>query len=519
MSWRDGQAARLFHERTKHSPVSIRSSPHFLDWDNQPLPYKIYREVDSVSLPPVAEPSGMDALSALSGEALANERLDVGTLGRLLFHTAGITKRLRFGGREMEFRAAACTGALYHIEVYVAAGELDGLRSGLYHYDPRGHGLDRLRSGDYRETIAEATGGEPRAARAEALLILTTTFWRNSWKYQNRAYRHAFWDSGTMLANLFAMGSASGVPAHLVLGFADEDVTRLLDLEPDLEAAVAIVALGRSGTEAPLVSRAAAELAPLGLATEPLSSGQVDYPAIREMHRESSLASGNEARAWREAGPPVATRLEGNAGRDLRPLDPWAEGEREGGSLERVIRKRGSARRFLGEEIDFRDLSTVLSLATRGVSADCLPREITLCDPYLIANGVKGLAPGAYAFHPGRPGGLETLHEGDVRDESRFLDLEQDLAGDASANLYLLVDLEAVLERYGNRGYRVAQIEGGILGGRIYLACYALGLGASGLTFYDDAVTGFFSPNASGKAVMFLAALGVPARRRVLFQK
>jgi SagB-type dehydrogenase family enzyme len=372
-----------------------------------------------------------------------------------------------------------------------------------------------LRRGDFRAVLVQATGVESRAATAEALLVLTTTFWRNSWKYRDRAYRHAFWDSGTMLANLFAMGCALGIPAHLVLGFADGDVGRLVALDPDREAAVAIVALGGSASVPPSVP----DLVPLDLATEPLSRHEVDYPATREMHRKSSLASGSETREWREVAPPVGTRLDGKTGRALRALEPWPEGERPAAPLERVIRKRGSARRFVPEAIDFRDLSTALSLATRGVSADVLPRTTTLCDPYLIVNAVKGLSHGGYAFHPGPPGGLETLYSGDVREKSRFLDLEQDLAGDASANLYLLVDLDTIVERYGNRGYRVAQIESGLIGGKLYLASYALGLGASGLTFFDDAVTDFFSPHASGKSVMFLVALGVPARRRVLFQK
>jgi SagB-type dehydrogenase family enzyme len=527
MSWRGREESLLFHERTKHSPLSLRSSPHFLDWDNQPLPYKIYRGVESDSLPAIAEPEGMDALTALAGASMTSAdpgaRVDLDSLGRLLFHTAGITKRLRIGGREMEFRAAACTGALYHVEIYVAAGDVDGLGAGLHHYDPRGHALDRLRHGDVRSSLFAATGGEPRVARADVVLVLTTTFWRNSWKYRSRAYRHAFWDSGTMLANLFAMGAALRISAHLVLGFADEDVCRIVDVDPDHEAAVAVVALGESRSAPP---PAPLHVAPLGLPTEPLSRAEVDYPAIREMHRASSLANGDEAKEWREAGPAPATRHDGRTTNALRPLEGSSESETSVTSttlfLEQVIRKRGSSRRFRPEPIDFRHLSTALALAVRGVSADALPRGSTLSDPYLIVNGVNGLSPGSYAFHPApvaARGALELLHEGDVRAKSRFLDLEQDLAGDASANLYVLVDLAAVLERYGNRGYRVAQIEGGLIGGRLYLASYALGLGASGLTFFDDAVTDFFSPHASGKAVMFLGAFGVPGRRNVLFQK
>ena len=79
-------------------------------------------------------------------------------------------------------------------------------------------------------------------------------------------------------------------------------------------------------------------------------------------------------------------------------------------------------------------------------------------------------------------------------------------------NVYSMSDLPRVLERFGNRGYRAAQLEGGITGGRIYLAAYAQRFGATGLTFFDDEVTEFFSPHAAGKSVMFLVALGHPDR-------
>ena len=497
MSWRSSEAARLYHERTKHSPLSVRTVPHFLDWENQPLAFKIYPGAEKVPLVPVPK-SSEPAPVPLS--------LTVETLSRVLFFTAGITKHLRFSRGRMPFRAAACTGALYHVEIYLVTGGIEGLDAGVYHYDPRLHVLDRLRSGDFRAQLVDATGGEANAAGAGSFLALTTTYWRNAWKYRARAYRHAFWDSGTMLANLFAIGAAGGIPMHLVLGFADDEVHRLLDVDVDKESAVALVAIADAGRKAAATAPSAPE--PLELETTPLSAAQVDYPEIREMQRASSLGSGAEAREWREAGPREATRNQGT-GTTLRHLDAPAS-ELNLLELEGVIRKRGSARAFeRGASIDYRDLSAILARSTRGVSADSLPAETTLCDPYVIVHKVNGLPPGAYAFHP-RARGLELLREGDFRSNARFLDLEQDLAGDAAANLYLLVDLEPLLARYGNRGYRVAQLEGGLIGGRAYLAAYALGLGATGLTFFDDAVTEFFSPHASGKSVMFLAAFGVP---------
>ena len=154
MSWRSSEAARVYHERTKHSPLSVRTVPHFLDWANQPLAFKIYPGAEKAALVPVAEP------------ARVPPTLTAETLSRLLFYTAGITKHLRSPRGRMPFRAAACTGALYHVEIYLVTGRLDGLEgldAGVYHYDPRLHVLDRLRSGDFRGPLVEATGGEASA--------------------------------------------------------------------------------------------------------------------------------------------------------------------------------------------------------------------------------------------------------------------------------------------------------------------------------------------------------------------
>ena len=110
---------------------------------------------------------------------------------------------------------------------------------------------------------------------------------------------------------------------------------------------------------------------------------------------------------------------------------------------------------------------------------------------------------------------MELLKEGEFREQAGYLGLEQELPADASVAIFFLADLKAVLERFGNRGYRAAQIEAGIIGGKLYLAAYALRLGATGLTFFDDDVTEFFSPHAAGKSAIFLTAVGLPAKRRL----
>jgi nitroreductase len=110
----------------------------------------------------------------------------------------------------------------------------------------------------------------------------------------------------------------------------------------------------------------------------------------------------------------------------------------------------------------------------------------------LIANAVEGLEPGAYTYAHG----FELVSSGKLRDKARFLCLDQPLGGDAAATLFLLADLNATLRALGDRGYRAAQLEAGIIAGRVYLAAYACGLGATGLTFYDDEVRAFFQTEA-----------------------
>jgi SagB-type dehydrogenase family enzyme len=178
-----------------------------------------------------------------------------------------------------------------------------------------------------------------------------------------------------------------------------------------------------------------------------------------------------------------------------------------------VILRRGSARRFARDAISFAQLSTILDCSTGGVPADFLePSGVQLNDLYLIVNAVEGISSGAYVFNRERRG-LELLKQGDFRREAGYLGLDQEIPADASVAVFFLADLEAVFQRFGNRGYRAVQLEAGIIGGRIYLASYALHLGASGLTFYDDDVVTFFSPHAEGKSAVFLVAFGKSAKR------
>ena len=517
MGNRDIRAAGTYHDDTKHSYASLHSTPHFLDWPNQPLPFKLYRDLEPLPLPTEREVLSATALdSVASGEIeVEGERLpDLAELARIFYFSAGITRVRTHPGGQSLFRAAACTGALYHIELYLACRDLPGLEAGVYHFGPSDFGLRKLRAGDWRSVLAEASAREPSVTSAPAVILFTSTFWRNSWKYQQRAYRHSFWDSGTLIANLLAEAAGIGLPSRVVLGFEDEPINALLDVNPDREATLGMVALGKTSSAPP---SAPGPTEALGYETVPLSPAEVDYPEIREMHRASYLEKARDVAEWRGAPP---KRKEPESGTSIFPLasmdlSPVTTGD----PLEEVIIRRGSTRRFARVPITFDQLSTILDRVTRGIAADCLePFGTSINDLYLIVNAVDGLPSGAY-FYDRRRRVLDQLAEGDFRREAGQLDLGQELAADASVNIYAMCNLKPVLERFGNRGYRAAQFEGGVLGGKVYLAAYAHRLGATGLTFFDDDVTRFFSPHASGKSVMFLVVIGKKAGRQVLYER
>src|SRR6266550_2920312 len=452
-------AAWTYHNATKHSYASILTNPHFMDWSNQPLPFKIYPTLKPMRLPGEVRQTGVAALSGIaeSVPAHTNASADLEAVAQLLYLSAGITRKRSYSGGEIYFRAAACTGALYEVELTI---------------------------------------------------VCTCTYWRNAWKYQARSYRHFGWDNGTLLANLLAVATALGLPVKVVCGFVDASVNRLLDVDPQREVAFSLVALGHVAAIPP---PSPAEISPLRLETVPLSQREVDYPLMREMHAASFLDSPEEVEAWRGQTPvrdfptPTGPSVE---------LNPLSDAEMPRDPIEQVIQRRGSTRKFARSSITLPQLSTMLDRTTRGVPADFLdPPGAQLNDLYLIVHAVEGLPPGAYVFHRSR-GVLECLKQGNFRADAGYLGLEQELPADAAVAIFFLADLRPILQRFGNRGYRAVQLEAGILGGKFYLAAYAQRLGASGLTFFDDDVTRFFSPPAEGKSAIFLVALGHSAKHK-----
>src|SRR5579863_9641290 len=153
------EAALKYHDATKHSYASVRANPHFLDFANQPLPFKIYPTLEPSRLPDEMGQTGVAALSAIAGSipTQINAAPELSAITKLLYLSAGITRQRKYSGGEIYFRAAACTGALYEVELYLVCGELADLPAGVYHFAAAEFGLRKLRTGDYRGVLLEAT--------------------------------------------------------------------------------------------------------------------------------------------------------------------------------------------------------------------------------------------------------------------------------------------------------------------------------------------------------------------------
>ena len=521
-----GDIARRFNDATKLEYINLASKPPR---------YKVYPGLRAIGLPDAAAGGGpvMSTLAAIRGAGVGDGNgdgngggpLTAQNLSSLLYHTGAVIRRRQLRDGAVHYRAAASAGALYPTEMYVVCGDLDGLRAGVYHYNPLDATLARLRNGDLRRWLAAAVG-DHRAY--PAALVFTTVFWRSAWKYRERGYRYCYWDLGTMAANLLAAGNAEGVAAGLRFGFVDRMLTGFLGIEGMAEAPSLVALLGdpaRELSDGQLPPGSGDVPGLLPQESNDLTAGAIDYPLSRELHQASWLRTADEVASWNGAGQASLAQDERDGtgtGDDFRPLRSGRDGRFDAGidpaaypaaTLGECIRSRGSTRRFAPDAaMPWEAFRSVIDAATGGDTA-AMPRSAGGFGPwlrlYFIVNAVDGLTPGAYYYNPFYQG-LRRLRAGDFRDTAGHLGFEQALPADAAAVAFITADLAAVQRDFGARGYRMTQTLAGILGGRLYLGMHALGLGATGLTFYDDDVTQFFAPHAAGQEAVFVVPMGVP---------
>ena len=507
----DGIALR-FNEATKLQYINLANKP--------PL-YKAYPGLRAIGLPDVAEQTGpqMPALAAIRGDAAAEQSgpLTLEKLTSLLYHSAAVIRRRQLNDGEVHYRAAASAGALYPTEIYVVCGDLEGLRAGVYHFNPRDCTLARLRNGDLRRWVASAVGDH---SAYPATLVFTTVFWRSAWKYRERGYRYCYWDLGTVSANLLATANAESVPVKLHFGFVDRMLTGYFGIDGVTEAPALVASVG---TPDGMLADGPGDV-PGALTQEnnDLTAGAIEYPMSVAVHEAAPLRTHEDLASWNKAVANAAQsekdELDGT-GDTFRPLRSGTDGAFDSdidlralasAPLSDCIRLRGSTRRFSREAVPWEAFRSVVDAAASAISAPGFEGGYgSTLGLYFIVSAVEGLEPGAYYYNRFY-NGLRLLKAGDFREMAGHLGFEQALPADAAAVAFITADLQGIDQALGARGYRTAQTIAGIIGGRLYLGMHALGLGATGLTFYDDSVTEFFSPHAAGQSAVFVVPMGVP---------
>lgn len=253
----EGFLWELFHENSKTSRHELNVGTRRRATDAEVVATmrrlrttKAYRDMPAVALPRGFPPAERD----LDGAMLARETalafgpglLALGELAKVLFMAYGITRDNADTDFPRPFRTVPSGGALYPLELYVAAGAVDGLDPGLYHYDTDAHALVRLRRGPPLAGLAGAFVQSQLVEQAAAVLLVTAVLLRSTFKYGDRGYRFILIEAGHLAQNACLCAGGLGLATAPLGGFFDRDVDRHLRLDGLNESCIYALALGRA---------------------------------------------------------------------------------------------------------------------------------------------------------------------------------------------------------------------------------------------------------------------------------
>ncbi len=500
--------AQHYHDRTKYDPQTLASKSQGLDWSKQPVPFKEYKIGSAFDLKPYIQeqPQTTDNPDARWWRRLS----------RLLFCSYGLTARMPSLGNTVYLRSAPSAGGLYPAEVYVVSRGTPLLPPGLYNYQSRTDSLMHYWESDVWQKLQEACFWHPALESTQLALIITAVFYRSAWRYEDRAYRRIFLDTGHLLGNIELAGAITDYRPHLIGGFVDEVVNELLYVDQDQEGAVAVLPL------ADLLD--IKQNLPTGRTTLP-SATETNYPYIPDgelltyFHDSTRIKVGTtgklnlpevkqEKSLEDKYNFPFCEKVSTNT-------TPILWGEKLEG-LKDTILKRRSTRAYSGEDLDFHELKALLDFTyqhqnyiDQGLDNLTDYFDPNLIQTFIAVSGVKGLEAGCYYYAP-KAQELRQIRFKNFRRELHFLCLGQPLGRDAAAVLFHTADLKSAVAQYGDRVYRYLHMDAGHLGQRLNLGAIHLNLGVSGIGgFFDDQVNEVLGIPPD-EAVLYITTLGRP---------
>ncbi|HEY9889082.1 MAG TPA: SagB/ThcOx family dehydrogenase [Candidatus Obscuribacterales bacterium] len=511
--------AEYFHDRTKYSPDTIANNAGAMQGP-QPEPFKTYRLGADIDLIPYLDEAKVTETASPDDRAWAR-------LSHFLINVYGLTAQVDTDDGETYYlRAAPSAGGLYPTELYLVSRGTHLLPAGLYNYQARTHSLWRFWDDHVWQSLQEGCFWHPALEHTQLALIVTTVFYRSAWRYQDRAYRRICLDAGHVLGNLALASALVDYRPHLIGGFADQALNRLLYLDEMAEGALAVAAI------ADLLE--VNQNLPRLTTTQP-AKPQTAFPKMRNgellpyMHQATAIdATGTfrwqvrttDGLADSASSPPAGAPDDKynlpfclKVSTATAPID-W--GDRLQGLGHTILRRR-STRRFNGANLTLAELNAVLDFvyqphhyAEQGLDPDPDYFDLSLIQTFVVVSGVEGLEPGCYYYAPHRQE-LRQIRFKNFRQELGYLCLGQALGRDAGAVIFHTADLKQAIARHGDRVYRYLHLDAGHLGQRLNLAAVHLGLGVSGIGgFFDDQVNDVLGIPAD-EAVLYITTLGRPA--------
>lgn len=466
------------------------------NWADQPSRHKTYLDAARFSLPegagaslrPVADvlfrpPPAIAESPEWTMESLATLfRLSYGQLDRRLRVSWNQDTHVRVLYPESLWgRGTASGGGMYPLELYWVAGAGGPMTPGVYHYSTAHHALERLLIGDLSADVRAACDG---AGQADGFLLVTTRFWKNSFKYNSFCYHVVTQDCGAMLGSFELIARGLGRRLERVLWFDDERLNDLLGLDTAEESVLAVI---------PIPFTPGAD----GPATGPGRSGLIDRPSFERskvtVEFEQVAQVHRAVLADRRPRPDLGTAA------GLRPIPPTGLAgvplpEPVAGDLDRslgaVLRSRHTSfGSFVGSQpMTMDELATILAgtSSARDYPSDVAPAEVGFTGLYVLANRVQGLPTGAYRYD--RDGHrLQTVQERPVAD---FLQRNYYLSNynldQVGAVLAISARWASTIQAFGNRGYRVLNSEVGAVAQTAYVAAAAAGVGCGAVLGFDN---------------------------------
>ena len=518
-----------YHIQTKHHFTRYSRSLGYLDWANQPDPFRRFEGAPLMPLPllkPDEEPISPTYHAIYQRGAVPHQPVSIRTLSRFLEFALALSAWKRAGESQWALRSNPSSGNLHPTEGYIILPQLAGLelKPGLYHYASKEHGLE-LRTEFPPQQVAGLLAPFPTGA---FLFGLTSVHWREAWKYGERAFRYCNHDVGHAIGTARIAASTLGWNMLLLDGVEQNTVALLLgtsrtadfaEVEPEHPDCLAVIwphgAVNHEGGQIPLFLDATVvnDLANgiwHGRANRLSLEHAVHWTAIDEVADAS----------WKTTTEKLTVQL-----RTTTAFDPSHESRalvHDGSMAGRIIRQRRSAVAFDGKTslsaaAFFQMLHRVMPRAEREHALRPMPWDAWPYDPaihlMLFVHRVDGLRPGLYCLvrdpkklpflqqsmnsemvwtiPPGCPENLPLywLLEGDAKKLATQVSCHQDIAGDSAFSLGMLAEFEGRLREAGAWWYPRLFWESGLLGQVLYLDAEAAGVRATGIgCFFDDPV-------------------------------